>query len=191
MVNGMTKPEVKRLTHRCNQLFIEKESQTMATVPRKGDKAFAGSADIALGMTFLRLIGLDRSYAKGFKNAADTLIASILGDNIHLRFPMVIPACFLYRHYLELEMKYLLVMGSRLKFLKVTDEDLEIHQLHPLWNTTSKVITTLVPDEPKRTQDQPRRDGGHHSRIPPNRSVGTRASLSQAHRWQGKSSKPR
>ncbi len=87
----------------------------MAAIPRKGDKAFAGVADIEMGMTFLRVIGFDRSYAKGFKGAADTLVGSILGDDIHLRFQMVIPACYLYRHYLELEMKYVLFMDGKLK----------------------------------------------------------------------------
>jgi len=121
----------------------------MAAIPRKGDKAFAGVADIEMGMTFLRVIGFDRSYAKGFKGAADTLVGSILGDDIHLRFQMVIPACYLYRHYLELEMKYVLFMAGKLKVRTVTDEDLETHELHPLWNMTRKVITMVVPDEPK------------------------------------------
>ncbi len=92
----------------------------MAAIPRKGDKAFAGVADIEMGMTLLRVIGFDRSYAKGFKDAADTLVGSILGDDIHLRYQMAIPACYLYRHYLELEMKYALIMAGKLKVMTVT-----------------------------------------------------------------------
>ena len=126
----------------------------MAAIPRKGDKAFAGVAETEIGMTFLRAIGFDRTYAKGFKGAADTLVGSILGydtylGDTYLRFQMVIPACYLYRHYLELEMKYVLCMAGRLKVKTVIDEDLETHELHPLWNMTCKVITTVMPDEPK------------------------------------------
>jgi hypothetical protein len=121
----------------------------MAAIPRRGDKAFAGVTDVEMGMTFLRVIGFDRSYAEGFKGAADTLVESILCDDIHLRFQMVIPACYLYRHYLELEMKYILITAGKLKIMTLTDEDLETHELYPLWNLTRKVITTVVPAEPK------------------------------------------
>jgi hypothetical protein len=42
-------------------------------------------------------------------------------------------------------------MASRLRVVTVTDENLETHELHPLWNMTRRVITAVMPDEPKAT----------------------------------------
>jgi hypothetical protein len=57
-------------------------------------------------------------YRRGYKRAADALSRGLLesdGDyisDIHLRFGMIYPIMFLYRHYLEVEFRDLLAMAA-------------------------------------------------------------------------------
>jgi hypothetical protein len=106
----------------------------MSAIPRKGDRAFSGPTDIRMGVTFLHLMGINRSYIRGFQNAAETLVKTVKNSEaIHFTYGMVLPACFLYRHYLELEMKYILTQGDKLGIMAVSADDLEDHPLYPLW----------------------------------------------------------
>jgi hypothetical protein len=64
-----------------------------------------------------RLGELSRTqYREGYKKAADTLTLKVLcsdGDymtDLHLRFGMIYPIMFLYRHYIEIELKDLLAL---------------------------------------------------------------------------------
>lgn len=121
---------------------------------RRGDRAFAGATDIDCGFGFLRLMGLEEAYPRGFRMAAEFIVQKIKSSQeIHQEYEMVLPACFLYRHYLELEMKYILSMADKTGVMAVAVEDLTEHLLYPLWNKTRKAICRLFPEEKKLTLD--------------------------------------
>jgi hypothetical protein len=59
---------------------------------------------------------------------------------------MILPACYLYRHYLEIEMKYLLDIGERCKLIR--DKATNENNLHRIWNKLKALIVILDPNEP-------------------------------------------
>ena len=80
---------------------------------QKGDKLFVEGTDwyhnACLNFTSERFT----LYIKGYKEAADKLVVSVMEDRSHLDF-IVLPIIFLYRQFLELNLKYLVREGNRL-----------------------------------------------------------------------------
>ncbi len=114
--------------------------------PRKGDRAFPPALpplepDI-LAAFVCRSSG---AYTAGFKQAADMVVEGARRD---LRNPDVLfaPLAYLYRHYLELELKDIACLGMELGMIKVTDGRLEEHNLHKLWNSCREVIERVWPE---------------------------------------------
>ena len=116
------------------------------TLRQKPLHAFGGKSDIKLGIDFLRVIGFDRSYAEGFLKAAETIVRSIKsGPEIHFTYQMVLPACFLYRHYVELQLKRIIALGT---LTNVTvPKKTKTHTLADLWNDAKEVIEKLFDRE--------------------------------------------
>ncbi|HEX3658228.1 MAG TPA: hypothetical protein VHV55_20740 [Pirellulales bacterium] len=125
----------------------------MSAIPQKGDMAFSGPADVKHGMAFLKVIEFDRSYIEGFKAAADTLVQSILGPDAHRRYQMVIPVGYLYRHYLELQLKYRLFLGNESGIFTTTPKQRKGHFLTDLWERARILILKLYPNESRETLD--------------------------------------
>ena len=92
-----------------------------------------------------RLGELSRTqYREGYKKAADTLTLKVLcsdGDymtDLHLRFGMIYPIMFLYRHYIEIELKDLLALAGMMSF--VDARKISGHGLMPLWAKVLKCV---------------------------------------------------
>ena len=122
----------------------------MSVYPRKGDKAFAGEPEIKFGLVMLQVTGIDKNYVLGFKLAGDTLVEDIItGEKQIFDYTLAIPACYLYRHYLELHLKWILKMASRAGFLSLDKPDqktTEGHKLLPLWKLTKDFLTKHFDD---------------------------------------------
>jgi hypothetical protein len=76
-------------------------------------------------------------YRSGYKRAADALVLNVLNDDetiideFHLRFGMVYPIMFLYRHYIEIEFKDLIAIRG---FTNPVDTKKNFkHDLKTLW----------------------------------------------------------
>jgi hypothetical protein len=104
-----------------------------APLPQPGVKVFqSGDNPEALGWT--RSFGTLEAWSKhasGYRLAADQLVRDILERRVHPVDELVHPIPFLYRHYLELQLKglYLLVCVFR----EVTPERFTRHSLVGLW----------------------------------------------------------
>lgn len=90
------------------------------------------------------------AYATGYKEAADILIERVLSDRMWMDM-LVYPIVFLYRHYLELRLKELVISGSQL-----LDEDagnIHGHSLIYWWKEARKIFEKVWPDDEKADLD--------------------------------------
>ncbi|HKS36938.1 MAG TPA: hypothetical protein VJW76_07105, partial [Verrucomicrobiae bacterium] len=85
------------------------------------------------------------SYAAGYKEAADSLARRFIKKwqgNDMLTYPMV----FLYRHYLELRLKQVIILGQQLldEPIAIQQEVLENHRLKDLWRHCRNILAMLA-----------------------------------------------
>jgi len=81
-------------------------------------------------------------YSFAYSNAASTIARRLKGK--HGRDEQqLLPMCLLYRHYLELSMKFLISSGSKLIGLKVEQIPQGTHSLKQLWDLTEKVLRKI------------------------------------------------
>ncbi len=119
----------------------------MADTLRRGDKAFRKleSTD-SEGIDLFRSIGFDRMYIDAYKAGADTLLQAAIDANRQNAYPWdtrIIPAVQGYRHYLELQFKYILILGRKVHQIEVADSILDAHAIYPLWNTVKTLLPAL------------------------------------------------
>lgn len=114
--------------------------------PKKGDHAFApslpASARAQLGIFVLPS---DEVYCSGFKRAADMIVDAALNDCM-TSDALFFPVAYLYRHHLEMMLKNLVRLGSRLDVIEVSDGILGQHDLHKLWSAVRRLIEVVSPD---------------------------------------------
>lgn len=87
-------------------------------------------------------VGWD-TYAQGYKRAGDILVQYVIDNNWDQDF-LVYPIVFLYRQYLELRLKELILVSSRL-----LDQEVRIpkeHNLLSLWKKARPNIEDVWPD---------------------------------------------
>jgi hypothetical protein len=88
------------------------------------------------------------SYSTGYKEAADSLARRFIrkwqGNDI-LTYPMV----FLYRHYLELRLKQVIILGQELldEPISIQQKILENHWLNELWKPCREILEKLAEEE--------------------------------------------
>jgi hypothetical protein len=87
-------------------------------------------------------------YADGYRLAADRLIADAEGLTLYQRNSVIYPILFLYRQHLELMLKYIILVGQRLR--SETTQPLHHHRLRDLWGECKRVLrerSISVPSE--------------------------------------------
>lgn len=90
-------------------------------------------------------------YASGYKEAADLLVERSERNRGSLD-TLVYPILFLYRQYLELEIKNLIRLGRQLEDI---DESFpKHHRLNDLWDTCSKILRRIAPGDSLEEQNQ-------------------------------------
>jgi hypothetical protein len=115
-------------------------------LPRKGDQLFASGEDWYHNacINYMPLDWQWDSYAEGYKLAADILVGHVMetqADQDDLVYPIV----FLYRQYLELRLKELILVSGRL-----LDRDQTVpphHDLLGLWRRVRPNLETVWPQE--------------------------------------------
>jgi hypothetical protein len=118
--------------------------------PKAGDSLFKDDAKWSHN-AFLNLGGKEwESYASGYKEAADVLVARFREDRRGMDV-LAYPIVFLYRHYVELRLKQLSIEGRAL-LRKPTDFKDEHCLLH-LWHPCRQVLCEVWPQEPAATWD--------------------------------------
>jgi hypothetical protein len=103
------------------------------------------------------------AYRESYKKAADALVLKLLrsdGDyvfDLHLRFGIIYPVMFLYRHYIEIEFKELIALVGMTTL--VDTKQRYGHDLKALW---AKV---LEPVEAVRGKDAGRNSRAHSKEL--------------------------
>lgn len=110
--------------------------------PKKGDKLFGSNGDPRF-CAFIDHYNISwNSYAIGYKRAADIIVENIQSNLIELDF-LVFPIVFLYRQYIELRFKMIILDGK-----DILDENPvfpKTHKLDKLWNECSAILEKLWP----------------------------------------------
>lgn len=116
--------------------------------PKKGDRAFLPSistADQARLEAFV--LPSAEAYAAGFQRAADMIVDAAQSDDLNPD-DLFFPVAYLYRHHLELMLKELVRLGTRLGAMETCDDILGKHNLHKLWDRAKHLIKQVWPDSP-------------------------------------------
>jgi hypothetical protein len=94
----------------------------------------------------LNFNGIDiNAYAIGYKQAADFLVERVSQDRSN-QDTLVYPIAFLYRQYLELRLKQLILIGSKLLDTPAKEENRH-HGIDKLWKQCRKILEKVHPDE--------------------------------------------
>jgi hypothetical protein len=91
------------------------------------------------------------TYALGYKEAADRLVAQLLEERRRQDL-LVYPVVFLYRQYLELAIKGLIRQGQAL--LDIPAKLPASHRIDQLWVDCSKLLTRISPGDSLEEQRQ-------------------------------------
>ncbi len=113
--------------------------------PKKGDTLFSkGQDDINTTACFFSTSGT--LYSTGYKRASDILVEHLRKHGREQDF-LVYPIIFMYRQYLELQLKEIITAGRRL------EDDYSAlpihHELGLLWKEARKHIKNRWPDSPE------------------------------------------
>ncbi|MCJ7492585.1 MAG: hypothetical protein MUP15_10635, partial [Dehalococcoidia bacterium] len=102
-------------------------------MPKKGARLLGGANDWKQNarLGYLDIEMCWDAYAEGFKTAADQLVQDLLDNRVWPIDVLLYPVAFLYRQYLELRLKELIVVSGRL--LGLSREVPIHHDLMSLW----------------------------------------------------------
>lgn len=80
-------------------------------------------------------------YSYGYRSAAEKLINEYDKTSMPEKDAMVFPTIFLYRHYLEIEIKDLIYRSERCS--EITPSEITHHRLLDIWNTLDEKYSEL------------------------------------------------
>ncbi len=87
------------------------------------------------------------AYAKGYKDGADFIIQGVVNGSRNFNFQineLVFPIVFLYRQYLELRLKDIIVSSNRLNEKSpLLPPHLQNHEIRKLWKTAKPLIKAV------------------------------------------------
>lgn len=118
--------------------------------PRKGDTLFKQAEDSRQNACLQWMGGAFSAYTIGYREAADILLKHVL-DDPRCQDLLILPMLFLYRHFVEIRLKYIITMGR--KRIDVTAGIPIGHNLTELWDDARAVITDLYPNEDAEVLD--------------------------------------
>jgi hypothetical protein len=103
-------------------------------------------------------------YARGYKDAADHLVKHVVERRAH-QDVLVYPILFLYRQFLELQIKELIRLANRL--LDKSDGVPKHHRISALWATCRPMLREIAPGDSDSELDDVGRLIGDFSRVDP------------------------
>lgn len=122
--------------------------------PKKDDTLFKGDLDIHLNADISHWNKDLSGYARGYKQAADLIVTKVIeGDPRASTFTvsyLVFPLVFLYRQYIELRLKEIIFLGSRLN--RDSHGFPKHHRIQELWKHARPYIERVCGDS-KETLD--------------------------------------
>lgn len=89
-------------------------------------------------------VGNWEMYVSAYKTAADMLSDHVIKDAV-LGNSLIYPICFLYRQYLELRLKKLIISGRAL--LDDRTDPQHVHNLETLWRSCRAILEQVFPNE--------------------------------------------
>ncbi|WP_421259043.1 hypothetical protein [Aeromonas sp. 602826] len=89
-------------------------------------------------------------YIEGYREAADKLVHDVVNSGTNQDI-LVFPISFLYRHYIELQLKHI-IRESRI-FLEEGASFPEHHRIDDLWNTANSLMARIIKDHDKSIND--------------------------------------
>jgi hypothetical protein len=122
--------------------------------PLPGDKLFRGDSDPSHNAV-IRYFHADRwdLYATAYKDAADALIDRVVETRQRMD-SFVYPVAFLYRHYLELRLKELIINARLVLTLEpLPSQKRDVHWLRKLWTECRSLLLMVWPAGPKQVLD--------------------------------------
>ena len=128
------------------------DSEISIPWPRAGDILFQSTGDWWCNAC-LNLKHAENSwglYADGYKEAADVLCERVFETGRHADL-FIYPIAFLYRHYLELRIKEIIIAGRAL--LDQTPDFEHVHKLDVLWCSCRKILEEVWPGSPRNDLD--------------------------------------
>jgi hypothetical protein len=117
--------------------------------PQKGDHLFKSESDWWHNacLNYIHSWGL---YASGYKMAADLLVQHVIDTRVEQDL-LIYPIVFLYRQFVELQLKEIILDGKK---LFESSEDIPAsHSITFLWNECRKIIEQVWPDGNKDDLD--------------------------------------
>jgi len=100
-----------------------------------------GPGDEGADFSFMRMCNIDRIYIQSFKRAADIVVNAVPTGETTGDDDLLFSVGYLYRHALELQLKYIIRLGVEMKLLETSPECLDAHALYPLWNKARDVLS--------------------------------------------------
>jgi hypothetical protein len=89
-------------------------------------------------------------YIEGYKEAADKLVHGVVDSGTN-QDTLVFPIAFLYRQYIELQLKHI-IKESRI-FLEEGANFPEHHKINDLWNTANSLMARIIKEHDKSIKD--------------------------------------
>ena len=121
------------------------------TPPSEDDRLFEGDEDW-WNNAFVNFFPGDwYIYATGYKDAADVLAAHIEEHQVR-QDALVYPVMFLYRQYLELAIKILIMQARRLQ--DISEPIPMTHRINELWKVCSDLLREISPGDSEEEQNQ-------------------------------------
>ncbi len=114
------------------------------TFPQKGNKLFV-TGDDWQNNALLHFVPDSRGlYIAGYKYAGDRLAQTLIEDRSH-QDALILPIVFLYRHYIELSLKYIISEGNALLDEGENEkaQKKETHSLRKLWQECKTILDAI------------------------------------------------
>ncbi len=110
--------------------------------PIAGDKLFAPDTDWWHNACLNFASNKWDAYATGYKEAADIIVERVV-DTHRGMDTLIYPVAFLYRHYLELRLKELIISGQEL--VDAPADLKHVHRIDILWSSTRQLLERIWP----------------------------------------------
>ncbi len=111
-------------------------------LPRQGDPLFMSGPEWIYNARLNIEPPTLSLYAKGYKKAADLVVESVREYDLDY---VVYPVCYLYRHYLELQLKNIINIGRKL--LKGGKGFPQDHDIQKLWKECKSLLEEAWPGQ--------------------------------------------
>jgi hypothetical protein len=142
--------------------------ESLPAWPEKGDQLFKAGEDWWLNAVIDHWNKDLHSYAEGYKQAAEILVERAIAASTGVRIPidyLVFPIVFLYRQYIELRLKEIILLGNKL--FDRPQGFPKIHEISKLWKSARAILEELKPKPSSEELDTVERCMDEFSRLDP------------------------